>query len=60
MKPMSYEEAKDYYTPVVMAEVKRCDDIIEDILETINEIGEDEVLLELLKETRIEREVWLS
>ena len=42
MKAMTLTEAKAYYTPIIQAEVNRCNMLIESIEETIAEIGEDE------------------
>ena len=60
MKAMTLTEAKAYYTPIIQAEVNRCNMLIESIEETIAEIGEDDDMIQLLNETINERDIWAS
>jgi len=60
MKAMTLTEAKAYYTPIIQAEVNRCNMLIESIEETIAEIGEDDDIIQLLNETINERDIWAS
>ena len=60
MKAMTLAEAKAYYTPIIQAEVNRCNMLIESIEETIAEIGEDDDMIQLLNETINERDIWAS
>jgi hypothetical protein len=60
MKAMTLAEAKAYYTPIIQAEVNRCNTMIECIKETIAEIGEDDDIIQLLNEITNERDTWAS
>jgi len=60
MKAMTLTEAKAYYTPIIQAEVNRCNMLIESIEETIAEIGENDDMIQLLNETINERDIWAS
>lgn len=58
MKPMSLEKAKATYINVIIAEIHRCNVMIECIMETIKEDGKDEELVTLLNEIIAEKEAW--
>ena len=60
MKAMTLTEAKAYYTPIIQAEVNRCNMLIESIEEIIAEFGEDDNMIQLLNETINERDIWAS